>query len=57
MPVQIIENWLTDKQNKKASRLFDEKELQLKFKVYKPKEERYHKYDKEKMIAKMSIVS
>ena len=57
MPVQIIENWLTNKQNEKASRLFDDKELQLKFKEYKPKEDRYHKYDKEKMIVKMSIDS
>ena len=57
LPVQIIENWLTDKQNEKASRIFDDKELQLKFKEYKPKEYRYHKYDKEKMIVKMSIDS
>ena len=37
--------------------IFDDKELQLKFKEYKPKEDRYHKYDKEKMIVKMSIDS
>ena len=48
---------MTDKQNEKASRIFDDKELQLKFKEYKPKEYRYHKYDKEKMIVKMSIDS
>ena len=48
---------MTDKQNEKASRLFDDKELQLKFKEYKPKEDRYHKYDNEKMIVKTSINS
>ena len=33
------------------------KPVDLKFKEYKPKEDRYHKYDKEKMIVKMSIDS
>ena len=31
--VQVIENWVTDKQNERASRrIFDVKELQLKYK-------------------------
>ena len=38
--IQVIENWLTEKQIEKASReKFDVKDLQLKFKEYKQKDD------------------
>ena len=38
--IQVIENWLTEKQIEKVSReIFDVKEVQLKFKEYKQKDD------------------